>query len=120
MNLPDRVSGAVKRFWAVRTGQATRVAGADRSGRAAVTGGKQMDGFLELIAELLIESGLPEESIRYDARLELPGYYRPTKRWDLLVVQRSRLLAVIELKSQVGSFGANCKGSLGGNGPWYY
>ncbi len=67
-----------------------------------------MDGFLELIAEMLIESGLPEESIRYDARLELPGYYRPTKRWDLLVVQRSRLLAVIELKSQVGpSFGNN-------------
>lgn len=107
MHLPDRVSEAVKRFWVVRTGQASRITGADRSGRAAVTGGKQLDGFLELIAEVLLESGLPEESIRYDARLELPGFFRPTKRWDLLVIHQSRLLAVIELKSQVGSFGNN-------------
>jgi hypothetical protein len=38
----------------------------------------------------------------------LPGYFRPTKLWDVLVIHDKRLLAAIELKSQVGpSFGNN-------------
>lgn len=38
----------------------------------------------------------------------MPGYYRPTKKWDLVVVDENRLVAAIELKSQVGpSFGNN-------------
>jgi hypothetical protein len=40
--------------------------------------------------------------------LELPGFFRPTKEWDLLVVREGQLIAAIELKSQVGpSFGNN-------------
>jgi len=39
--------------------------------------------------------------------LSLPGYYRPTKNWDVLLVHQHRLLAVLEFKSQVGSFGNN-------------
>lgn len=104
-SLPDRVGGAVERFWAVRLSQAS---GSGKSrGRAAVTGGKQLDGFLELIAELLEENAVPAQSIKLDARLDLPGFYRPTKRWDLLVIDGKRLLAVVELKSQAGSFGNN-------------
>ncbi len=37
----------------------------------------------------------------------LPGYFRATKNWDVLVVHRDRLLAAFEFKSQVGSFGNN-------------
>jgi hypothetical protein len=37
----------------------------------------------------------------------LPGYFRPTKDWDLVVVVDDRLLASIEFKAQVGSFGNN-------------
>lgn len=38
----------------------------------------------------------------------LPGYFRPTKLWDILVIHQGRLIAAIELKSQVGpSFGNN-------------
>jgi Restriction endonuclease XhoI len=37
----------------------------------------------------------------------LPGWYRPEKKWDLLVVSDGKLLAAIEFKSQVGSFGNN-------------
>ncbi|MEY3276128.1 MAG: Restriction endonuclease XhoI, partial [Verrucomicrobiota bacterium] len=33
----------------------------------------------------------------------LPGYFRATKNWDVLVVHRDRLLAAFEFKSQVGS-----------------
>ena len=40
--------------------------------------------------------------------LELPGYFRPSKRWDFLVVVESKLVAALEAKSQVGpSFGNN-------------
>jgi len=106
--LEDRLAQAVKHFWGVRSGQASRVGGGDRDGRAAVTGGKQLDGFLRLLKALLVENDIPSEWIKLDARLDLPGYYRPTKRWDLLVIDGERLLAVVELKSQVGpSFGNN-------------
>ena len=40
--------------------------------------------------------------------LELPGFFRPTKEWDLVVVKDGTLIAAIEAKSQVGpSFGNN-------------
>jgi hypothetical protein len=40
--------------------------------------------------------------------MELPGYFRPTKEWDLLVILDGNLLASIEFKSQIGpSFGNN-------------
>jgi hypothetical protein len=40
--------------------------------------------------------------------LALPGFFRPTKLWDLLVIQNGELIAAIELKSHVGpSFGNN-------------
>ena len=40
--------------------------------------------------------------------VELPGFFRPTKEWDLLVVREKTLLVAVEAKSQVGpSFGNN-------------
>ena len=40
--------------------------------------------------------------------MELPGYFRPEKKWDIIVVSKNELVAAIEFKSQVGpSFGNN-------------
>ena len=39
--------------------------------------------------------------------LELPGYYRPEKQWDMLVLSQNNLVAAIEFKAQAGSFGNN-------------
>ena len=67
-----------------------------------------MDGFVEIFAELIAETGIPESSIFRKKCVDLPGYFRPTKEWDLLVVHKNRLLVAIETKSQVGpSFGNN-------------
>ena len=67
-----------------------------------------MDGFSNLVAELLVEVGVPELAINRKKNVGLPGYFRPTKEWDLLVVLEGNLLASIEFKSQVGpSFGNN-------------
>ncbi len=46
--------------------------------------------------------------IRTLTALELPGYYRSEKAWDLIVVSHGQLVAAMEFKSQVGpSFGNN-------------
>lgn len=82
---------------------------ADQGERAGVTAGKNMDGFLALVIDIVTANGLEAADIyQQRALLTLPGYFRPTKLWDVLVVNKGRLIAAIELKSQVGpSFGNN-------------
>ncbi len=110
-DLDARIRAAVRHFWAARSNQATRQKQAgrvDQGARSAVTGGAQMDGFIDLFARLIHEAGMPEDCIYRASRLELPGFYRPTKEWDLLVVKDGQLICVLEAKSQVGpSFGNN-------------
>ena len=67
-----------------------------------------MDGFIELLTDLIVEAGVDRGNIHCDSSLELPGYFRPTKKWDLLVVRNDQLLLLLEVKSQAGpSFGNN-------------
>jgi len=61
-----------------------------------------------LIVDVLAEVGLTRQHIYTNTELELPGFYRAEKKWDILVVSEGELLAAIELKSQVGpSFSNN-------------
>lgn len=66
-----------------------------------------MDSLARLMEEIFIDAGLPRRSIRRSSAVELPGYFRPEKKWDLVVVYGGTLAAAIEFKSQVGSFGNN-------------
>ncbi len=66
-----------------------------------------MDGFIAKIAELMTMAGVDSKDIYFKRCLELPGYYRPTKRWDIIVKHGDSLMAALELKSQVGSFDNN-------------
>lgn len=107
-----KTSRAVKAFWGSREKARQKQIDAgitDRGERAGVTGGKNMDGFIDLIIELVKANGLAGAQIyQQRAVLTLPGYFRPTKLWDLLVIHEEQLIAAIELKSQVGpSFGNN-------------
>lgn len=111
MDYRDRVSKAVRHFWKVRTQQHKNqgsVTGKKDTGyRSAVTGGKHLDGFIKLLAELLSEAGLPDSTI-HTTSTTLPGYFRPTKNWDLVAVIDGQLLASIEFKAHIGpSFGNN-------------
>ena len=79
----------------------------DQGTRSAVTGGKQLDGLASLFCEFITDQGLPETTI-HRRETTLPGFFRPTKDWDIVVVVDNRLVATLELKSQVGpSFGNN-------------
>jgi hypothetical protein len=112
LNELDRhVQNAVAFYWKTRSSQVDRQKAKntlDQGLRSAVTGGKQMDGFIALLTKLIVEAGMPENCIHHERALQLPGYFRPTKEWDLLVVKDEQLVVAIECKSQVGpSFGNN-------------
>ena len=105
-------AAAVEYFWGARSDATLkqRQGGkADQGERAGVTGGHNMDGFMMLLVELAKANGMPDAEIFTAASVvTLPGFFRPTKRWDLVIVSDNRLVAAIELKSQVGpSFGNN-------------
>lgn len=112
VNYELKAREAVQAFWGNREAarQKQIEAGkADLGERAGVTAGKNMDGFVALVIDLVRANGLGVAQIQQQrALLTLPGYFRPTKLWDFLVIHRGELIAAIELKSQVGpSFGNN-------------
>ncbi|WP_017715643.1 PaeR7I family type II restriction endonuclease [Kamptonema formosum] len=95
-DLAQQLTKAVEYFWLTR----------ERNPQA-VRAGKHLDGFRELIANILIASGLQRATIYWRQKTELPGWFRAEKNWDLLVVADGKVVAIIEFKSQVGSFGNN-------------
>ena len=110
MNSPPlRLRDAVEYFWRSRGqhGNAESVAFAGR--RQEVVGGQHLNGFLDMFRDLMVAAGVQDQSIHFRRRLtNLPGYFRVTKMWDLVVVKDQELQAVIELKAQAGpSFGNN-------------
>lgn len=108
----NKAQAAIKAFWQSRADatQKQKAAGkVDQGERAGVTGGKNMDGFANLVIDIVKANGLPHAQIHQKrAVLTLPGYFRPTKLWDLLVLNEGRLVAALEFKSHIGpSFGNN-------------
>jgi hypothetical protein len=101
---------AVKAFWTGRDLQSQKQIESghvDAGTRGSVTGGQHLTALQDLIAEQfapLLELGA---KIRKSGVIPLPGYYRRAKNWDIVVTYRDILVAAIECKSQVGSFGNN-------------
>ncbi len=101
------IDQAVAHFWATRKSQSIGQKKADQGNRSSVTGGKQLDGFVSLMREVSVDIGIPENCIFTKGSI-LPGFFRPSKDWDFIIISpKSQLLAAVELKSQVGSFGNN-------------
>lgn len=111
-NLDGRISEAVSHYWRTRKSQREKQQerGVSDAGlRSAVTGGAQMDGFIRLFTDIIEAAGMDKcHILGKKGSLELPGFFRPTKEWDLVVVKNGHLIAAVEAKSQVGpSFGNN-------------
>ena len=110
-DLAERFQEAVQAFWDARDRQQQKQIDAgriDAGSRGAVTGGTQMGALETLLTDVLLDAGLGRADISARTALALPGYYRPEKKWDLLVVADHQLLVAVEFKSQVGpSFGNN-------------
>ncbi|HZZ72250.1 MAG TPA: PaeR7I family type II restriction endonuclease [Pirellulales bacterium] len=110
--LQKQLREAIKLFWLTRDSQ--RESQGAKSGvkdaglRAAVTGGKHLDGFTDICRRVFYDAGVPEAHVYWQDNRELPGFFRAEKEWDLVVVADGHLLALIEFKAQVGpSFGNN-------------
>jgi len=103
---------AIRAFWGNR--EAARLkqlesGKADQGEHAGVTAGKNMDGFLVLVQDIVHMNGLEHAQIAINRSvLTLPGFFRPTKLWDMLILDQGELIAALEFKSQIGpSFGNN-------------
>ncbi len=112
--LERRFLEAVASFWETRANNRAKQkqrGTLDQGNRAEVTGGTQLGALELLIADLLVEAGLNQLDVRTRTQLEIPGYFRSEKQWDLLVVTKgggiNRLVLAIELKSMAGSTGKN-------------
>src|SRR5258708_5987285 len=111
-NLEKRVQAAVKEYWRVRDSSAKdqkKRGKIDIGGRTEITSGKTMDGFVLLVEQIIAENGLAGAVVEKRAGLKtLPGFFRPTKKWDLVISYDGILVAAIEFKSQAGpSIGKN-------------
>lgn len=110
-NLEKELSKAVQHFWHTRLSQqerqGTKTGIKDAGNRSAVTGGKHADGFVSLIGSILAAGGVNHACLFSKEKKALPCYFRPAKEWDLIAKVGENLLAVVEVKSHVGSFGNN-------------
>ena len=105
-----KVASAAAFYWKTRRQQAAsqkKRGVKDAGSRGQVTGGRHLDGFARLIQEICIKAGFTKAEVFFDRAVPVPGYYRPQKNWDVVVMRDGRLVAAIELKSQSGSFGNN-------------
>ncbi|OHD57658.1 MAG: restriction endonuclease [Spirochaetes bacterium GWF1_51_8] len=110
-NINLSIKEAIIHFWKTRDLQNVNQGGKngikDYGNRSAVTGGAQLDGFINVFKEFIVSEGIPEDSVIIKSPT-LPGFFRPTKEWDIVIIAGKRLIAVIELKSHIGpSFGNN-------------
>lgn len=110
-DLEPRLQTAVQYFWDTRASQAQKQLDSgkvDAGSRGAVTGGSHLGALEALLTDVIIDAGMDPNSVHTRSFLEVPGYYRSEKKWDLLVVEQDRLVLAVEFKSQVGpSFGNN-------------
>ena len=104
-NIGKHISGAVSHYWQTRKAQREKQKKrgvADAGLRGAVTGGAQMDGFIDLFTKIIVDADMDEGYIFRKRQLELPGFFCPTKEWDLVVVKDGHFITAVEAKSQVG------------------
>ncbi|BDC49807.1 type-2 restriction enzyme [Bryobacterales bacterium F-183] len=111
METEQRLNAAVQSYWDARAKNLEKQKESgriDAGTRGAVTGGTQMGALEVLVADILCDAGLQKVDVRTRTALELPGYYRAEKKWDLIVISEGALVLAMEFKSQVGpSFGNN-------------
>ncbi len=111
MDIEKRLHEAVQSYWDARSKNKEKQVKSgkiDAGTRGEVTGGTQMGALEVLVADILCDAGLKKLDIRTRTALELPGYFRATKKWDLMVVSEGQLVLAMEFKSQAGkSIGNN-------------
>ncbi|HZS49201.1 MAG TPA: PaeR7I family type II restriction endonuclease [Blastocatellia bacterium] len=96
---------AVKYFWMIHREQ-TQENHSRTRGRSVrrPSSGAAMNKFIHLLCDLLNEFLL---DVYIEKNAELPGGFRPEKKWDLLIFSNEILLAAIDLKSPFDALESN-------------
>lgn len=100
---------AVRAFWTIKESQQTAsdaagILGGGTSG--AVRAGKHMGPFEQLIRKVVSDTGLVPDPSPRDT-VYLPGFYRESKSWDVVLQYKGHALAIVEAKSQGSSLANN-------------
>jgi len=110
MGESEEVTQAITWFWGSRAAQTGGIGHSQgAAGRDAVVGGQHLNEIRDLIASELVRLGAPQSAIKTSGKWKnMPGYFRPTKNWDLAVVNnQNQVIALFELKSMSSSYGNN-------------
>jgi len=105
----EAFAAAIGNFWAIKNSQQ---AAADRAGRSdggtsgSVRAGKHMSPFEALIRQVVEDAGIEPDPAPSD-KMYLPGFYRETKSWDVVLQYKGHALAIVEAKSQGSSLANN-------------
>ena len=104
----DEFVRTIEDFWSARSQQQTDQEDRgrrDTGTRGSVSAGRHLDSLEQLLWKVCEDMGLTAKRDR--AGGTLPGYLRGSKTWDLVAYHDGHPAVVIELKSQVGSYGNN-------------
>lgn len=105
-----RITEAVRLWITAKEEQAQRSqerGKAQEGTRAQVTGGTHLNGVNQLIVDEIKATGATDLDLMFNRRATLAGWYRSSKSWDLLVLQRGKPILAVEYKSMAGSEGKN-------------
>ena len=102
-------AAAIREFWTVKKAQQTA---SDAAGRlpggtsGAVRAGKHMAPFEHLLRTVVLNTGITPDPSPSNT-VYLPGFYRESKSWDVVLQYKGHALAIVEAKSQGSSLANN-------------
>ena len=111
----EQISEALAHFWGSRDAQAAKQQSSGRQDagtRGSVTGGQHLNAVGDLVKSVTADAMPAGMTVHSGGGNRNPltaiaGWFRPTKQWDIVYRLNDEPVAVVELKSQVGSFGNN-------------
>jgi len=98
-DIENYISGAVSHYWQTRKAQREKQKkrGVSDAGlRSAVTGGAQMDGFIRLFTEIIVDAGMEE---RYVFKKKLLHWLQQSRQ-NLKLARPLGTISIIERKKQ--------------------
>lgn len=104
----EAFAAAIHDFWMIKTDQqaAADLVGRNLGTSGAVRAGKHMLPFEALIRRVVEDAGIEPDPAPSDT-MYLPGFYRETKSWDVVLQYKGHALAIVEAKSQGSSLANN-------------
>lgn len=105
-----RIVTAIELWFQAKADAAERSAASGRAQegrRSQVTGGLHLAGFEALLLDEIRAAGAHNPTIGRNRGATLAGFYRPSKAWDLVVLEQGSPVLAVEFKSMSGSEGNN-------------